>query len=220
MWLLILFYCSWYSLNMFQKPTIFHNNFSEAFPPPAFLSATSFPTSAPSPFSLTPSIPTTIITIMRPLFHSKKMNALDWRSSSPSFVRSSAPIFWQTDRQQMDKLTWTLCHSQLLSLTSWSPYFLFLPTAFSKLSCSVSLNVWVNSLCVCTGLCRLFVSLSCVKENAPVMLANVPKKKNGYCWKRHAQKMAVMKRGGGLVRIWVWSVAHLTMKLNMLPKNH
>lgn len=30
---------------------------------------------------------------------------------------------------------------------------------------------------MCTGLCRLFVSLSCVKENAPVMLANVPKKK-------------------------------------------
>lgn len=128
---------------------------------------------------------------MQPLFHSEKMNALDWRSSSPSFVRSSAPFFWQTDRQQMDKLT---CHStafvshqlvSLLFLSSHSFQQTFLQRFIECLDqISLCAHWWVSPfMSVWAALKKMLPSCSQMYQNKKRLLLKEACTKDG-CNKR------------------------------------
>lgn len=130
----------------------------------AFLSANSSPTSVWSPFALTPSILTTIIYIIQPLFHSEKMNALDWWSSSPTlFSPLLCTHLCQKYRQaangqvNMDDLSLTKSSQQVIA--SWFLYFLLFPKLCPSVLWLFELN---RSLCACVSIC-LFVSVSRMK---------------------------------------------------------
>lgn len=150
MWLHVLFffYCH-YSLYMFPNPTISITMFYSIH---TFLSVSLTPFLPLFPFTSTPSLPA-IIAIIQPLF--TKMNALDWRSSSPTlFLCSSPTIYAKTKQTQtvnghvnMDALSLTASYQ--LILTSWSPYFLFLPQHSSNfpavfIECLDQISLCVN----------------------------------------------------------------------------
>lgn len=151
------------------------------------------------------------------------------------FPHSSAPIYAkQTDRRtangQVNMDVLSLTASGRLILTSWSPRFLFFPQLSPNFPAVFHWMVGSNlSVCACFFFFYFIVSVlvrGCIKY-LPSCL-QMYQNKNSQFWKRHKQKMVVMKRGSGILLSAVWSeyyfamciLAHLTMKLSMPSKNH
>lgn len=179
-----------------------------AFPLFAFLPATSSPTSAPSPFALTPlhshyhHLHTHTATL--PL----RKDECPWLTVViPHFVFSTSPLPFMPKIQTGSK--WTSYHGWFVTHQLASPLS-SLPTAFTKLSCCVSLNVWIKSLCVCMDLCLSFVRASCMKcYYCSASLLKEPHTQDG-C--DEEERGSGMQSASCLVRTSVCSVTWFTLE--------